>query len=112
MDDKLLGPLVTGACSLLVAVIGYATARRREGAPKRRPDGDAWGALERRLWAAVVIVMLALVVAEALAPLWHGTIVFPPQAYPFLVSGLAFWLVLSISGRNGGGNGGNGKGTP
>ena len=109
MEDKLLGPLITGAFSLAVAVIGYLTARRREGgAAKKRADGDAWGALERRLWAAVVIVMLALVVAEALAPLWHGTIVFPPQAYPFLVSGLAFWLVLSISGRNGG----NGKGQP
>lgn len=112
MDDKLLGPLVTGACSLLVAVIGYATARRREGGAKRRADGDAWGALERRLWAGVVIVMLALVVGEAVAPLFHDTIVFPPQAYPFLVSGLAFWLVLSISGRSGGGNGGNGKGQP
>lgn len=107
MEDKLLGPLITGAFSLAVAVIGYLTARRREGgAAKKRPDGDAWGALERRLWAGVVIVMLAIVVGESVAPLWHATIVFPPQGYPFLAMGLAFWLVLSISGRNGG----NGKG--
>lgn len=107
MDDKVLGAIITGVSSLVVALVGYATARRKDST-KPRTRKTTFDSVEQRLWAGVVGVVLALVVAEAVAPLWGATIRFPPQAYPFLVSGLVFWLYLSLSGKNGG----DGKGQP
>lgn len=106
MDEKVVGAIITGVTSLAVALIGYATARRKEpGKPRTR--ATTFDSAEQRLWFGVVVVILALVVAEAVAPIWGARIDFPPQAYPFLVSGLVFWLYLSLSGK-----GGNGKGQP
>lgn len=98
MDERLLGALVTGVSSLVVAVLGYVTARRKDGGKNPRRPLTA-GAVQQVLWATVAGVMLALVVAEALAPLWHDNIVFPLQAYPFLISALVYWLYLSLSGK-------------
>lgn len=99
MDERLVGALVTGVSSLVVAILGYITAHNKNGGTHpRRPLTP--GAVQQVLWATVAAVMLALVVAEALAPLWHDSIVFPLQAYPFLISALVYWLYLSLSGKN------------
>lgn len=108
MDDKLTSALVTGLSSLLVALIGYAAARRKDGKARAERKPLPLGTLEQRLWGGVLAVILALVVAEAVAPVFGARIDFPPQAYPFLISGLVFWLYLALSGK--GGN--DGKGQP
>ena len=116
MDSDLLGKIVTAASTLAVALVGYAASRRKDEHPSRqkeRGEGKAahvirrqFGTLEQRVWAGIVFVMLALVIAEALAPLWGKTIGFPLEAWPFLITGLMFWAYLTVSGKNGGNGGG------
>lgn len=116
VDSDLLGKIITAASTLAVALVGYAAARRKDEQATRRKERDAgkaarvikrqFGTLEQRIWAGIIVVMLALVVAEALAPLWGKMIGFPLEAWPILLTALMFFAYLSISGKNGGNGGG------